>query len=150
MTVAARLEPRRLDPDRELAAAIAGSREAGAIVSFVGLARGEEGSVSALMLEHHPSLTEQSLRQIAEDAEHRFDVRHVHVVHRCGRIPAGEPIVFAAAASAHRTAAFEAASFLMDRLKTDSVFWKREEGPEGSRWIEPTGDDYAARDEWER
>jgi molybdopterin synthase catalytic subunit len=111
--------------------------------------QGDQGAIEALVLEHHPVLTEQSMSAIANEALERFEVRQVHVVHRCGAIAPGEPIVFAGAASEHRRPAFEAADFLMDWLKTDAVFWKREEGPKGRRWIEPTGADYEARDRWE-
>lgn len=145
---AARLEPVRLDPERELAAIVAASEGLGAIVSFVGQTRGEEGQVTQLVLEHHPELTETSLREIAAEASERFDVAHIHVVHRCGVVEAGDPIVFAAAAAAHRRAAFEAVDYLMDRLKADAVFWKREDGPGGARWIEPTEADYADRERW--
>ena len=102
-----------------------------------------------LVLEHHPRLTLKSLEEIAVEAAERFDVSQVRVVHRCGEIAAGEPIVFAAAASPYRRAAFEAADYLMDRLKTEAVFWKREEGPAGASWIEPTEGDYADRGRWE-
>jgi molybdopterin synthase catalytic subunit len=124
----------------------------GAVVSFVGLglAQSKDGAnVERLVLEHHPRLTLKSLEDIAVEAAERFDVSQVRVVHRCGEIGAGEPIVFAAAASAHRRAAFEAADYLMDRLKTEAVFWKREEGPAGASWIEPTEADYADRGRWE-
>ena len=93
-------------------------------------------------------LTERSLQEIAHDARDRFSASRTWVVHRCGIVAAGQPIVFAAAAAPHRRAAFEAADYLMDRLKTDAVFWKREEGEGGSRWIEPTGADYDARARW--
>lgn len=128
-----------------------GAAGAGAVVSFVGLARpeGGGGAVDRLVLEHHPRLTARSLESIAAEAERRFGVDQVRVVHRCGIILPGEAIVFAAAASRHRRAAFEAADYLMDRLKTEAVFWKREEGETGPRWIEPTEADYAARDRWE-
>lgn len=102
-----------------------------------------------LVLEHHPRLTLRSLEDIAVEAAERFDVSQVRVVHRCGEIAAGEPIIFAGAASPHRRAAFEAADYLMDRLKTEAVFWKREEGPSGASWIEPTEADYADRGRWE-
>lgn len=148
MGCVARLEPVRLDPQQELAAVVAASEGGGAVVSFVGLARAEGGQVERLVLEHHPVLTEKSLRDIAAEAGERFDVTQVHVVHRCGAVEAGDPIVFAAAASAHRRAAFEAADFLMDRLKTEAVFWKREEGAGERRWIEPSEADYAARERW--
>ncbi len=151
MGVTARLDPQALDPCRELAELIAAADGDGAVVSFVGLARpvGKGGAkVEALVLEHHPRLTEPSLREIAGQALDRFQVSRVHVVHRCGSVAAGEPIVFAAAASPHRRAAFEAADYLMDRLKTDAVFWKRQEGEGGSEWIEPTEEDVSARARW--
>ena len=78
----------------------------------------------------------------------RFDVSDLLVVHRCGDVAAGEAIVFVAASSPHRRAAFLAADYLMDRLKTDAAFWKREDGVDGSRWIEPTGQDQADRKRW--
>ena len=152
MSFEARLEPERFDPAAELEQLLKTASDAGAVVSFVGVARplSKKGeTVERLLLEHHPRLTLQSLEEIAADGARRFDVSHVRVVHRCGEIVAGEPIVFAGAASLHRRAAFEAADFLMDRLKTDAIFWKREDGPSGSLWIEPTDADYADRGRWE-
>jgi molybdopterin synthase catalytic subunit len=151
MTVVALLEAQALDPQLELAELTEQARGDGAIVTFVGLARPEskEGdAVDALVLDHHPTLTRQSLENIAVACAQRFDVSHVRVVHRCGTVPAGEPIVFAGAASLHRRAAFDAADYLMDRLKTEAVFWKREVGDAGSKWIEPTEADIADRDRW--
>jgi molybdopterin synthase catalytic subunit len=150
MTVVAELRFETLDPAAELADIL--SLGEGAVVSFVGVARPQshEGKVlEQLVLEHHDRLTQKSLEEIAGDAARRFDVRHIRVVHRCGAIAPGEAIVFAAAASPHRRAAFEAADYLMDRLKTEAIFWKKEEGPESSQWIEPTEADYAARGRWE-
>lgn len=149
--MSARLEPGLLDPARELAAMVGEAEGDGAIVSFVGLARpsASDGSpLDHLLLEHHPRLTAASLDAIARDALARFAVSHVRVIHRCGSVAPGEPIVFAAAAAAHRRAAFDAADYLMDRLKTDALLWKREEGPAGSRWIEPTATDRAAANRW--
>ena len=140
------------DPPSELRQLADDSAGAGGIVSFVGVARPSSASgesVDRLVLEHHPRLTVRSLEEIAVAALDRFDIAHVRIVHRCGEVAAGEPIVFAGAASAHRRAAFEAADYLMDRLKTEAVFWKREEGASGSRWIEPTEADYAERARWE-
>lgn len=151
MTIVARLEEGTLRPDEELATLLEQASGDGAVVSFVGIARpaSKDGrSVDCLVLEHHPTLTRQSLEDIAVAAGERFDVSHVRVAHRCGEVLAGEPIVFAGAASRHRRAAFEAADYLMDRLKTEAVFWKREVGAEGSTWIEPTEADYAERDRW--
>jgi molybdopterin synthase catalytic subunit len=152
MNVVARLEPDPLDPQQELAALTADARGAGAIVTFVGLARDRSShgsAVESLVLDHHPRLTQQSLDRIAAECVGRFDVTHVRVVHRSGAIAAGEPIVFAGAASLHRRAAFEAADYLMDRLKTEAVFWKREVGQQGSTWIEPSEADHADRERWD-
>ena len=152
MPSCARLEHHSLVPQRELDELIVQARGDGAVVSFVGLARGvaSDGTpVQTLVLEHHPVMTIKSLEEIGGEALERFGVRHVWVVHRCGSVLPGEPIVFAAASSPHRRAAFEAADYLMDRLKTDAIFWKREEGPNGSRWIEPTQRDRSDRDRWE-
>ena len=151
MSVVAQLEKGRLRPEAETAALLESMDGDGAMVSFVGVARPQDRMgrpVERLFLEHHERLTEESLRDIAEEASARFEVSHVRVVHRCGEIGPGEPIVFAAASSAHRRAAFEAADYLMDRLKTEAVFWKREDRVDGSDWIEPTADDHAARGRW--
>ena len=152
MRVQTRLAPSAFAPERELAEFLADLDEEGAVVSFVGLVRPsavDGAPLDRLFLDHHPRLTERSLAEIGEAAAARFDVGAVRVVHRCGDLQPGEPIVFAAAASRHRRAAFEAADYLMDRLKTDAMFWKREDGPEGSRWIEPTGADRDDRARWE-
>jgi molybdopterin synthase catalytic subunit len=151
MSIVARLEEHALKPEQELAALLEQATGDGAIVSFTGIARpaSKNGlAVDGLVLEHHPTLTRQSLEDIAVEAAQRFDVSHVRVVHRCGEVGTGEAIVFAGAASLHRRAAFEAADYLMDRLKTEAVFWKREVGERGSEWIEPTERDYADRDRW--
>jgi len=124
----------------------------GGVVTFTGLARGrnrEGATVERLFLQHHPRLTQRSLDEIARAAANRFEVRAISVVHRAGSVAPGEPIVWVAAAAAHRRAAFEAADYLMDRLKTEAMFWKREDGPEGSAWIEPTKGDRLERARWE-
>jgi len=151
MSVTALLEQQALDPQLELAELTEVARGDGAIVTFVGLARPESkdgNAVDALVLEHHPTLTRQSLEDIAVACAERFDVSHVRVVHRCGTVPAGEPIVFAGAASIHRRAAFDATDYLIDRLKTEAVFWKREVGDAGSEWIESTESDLSDRNRW--
>jgi len=151
MSVVAHLEADALDPLLELAELTEQARGDGAIVSFVGLARPESkqgDAVDAVVLDHHPTLTRQSLEEVAVACAQRFDVSHVRVVHRFGTIPAGEPIVFAGVSSIHRRAAFEAADYLMDRLKTEAVFWKREVGDGEAKWIEPTEADFADRDRW--
>jgi molybdopterin synthase catalytic subunit len=151
MSVVARLEEQTVRPEEELAALIAQASGDGAVVSFTGIARpgSKHGkAVCGLVLEHHQSLTLQSLKEIAAEAAARFDVSHVRVVHRCGDIGAGEAIVFAGAAAPHRRVAFEAADYLMDRLKTEAVFWKQEVAAGSSRWVEPTEADYADRERW--
>lgn len=134
-------------PAEELAGFEASLAGAGAVVSFTGLARPSDRNgrpVSNLFLDHHPRLTLRSMETIAADAAARFGLDAIRIVHRCGDIAPGEAIVFVAAASAHRRAAFEAADCAMDRLKSEAVFWKREDRADGSNWIEPTDGD--ARD----
>ena len=146
-----RLSPDPFDPQSELAAFIERAQGAGAVVSFIGLARGQTrggAAVERLFLDHHPRLTARSMVDIADAAADRFDISALHIVHRCGEVGPGEPIVFVAAASAHRRAAFEAADYLMDRLKTEAPFWKKETGPDGERWIEPRPRDYEDVDRW--
>lgn len=151
MSVVVRLEEGVLRAEQELAALQARALGDGAVVSFTGIARSTSrrgNAICRLVLEHHPTLTLKSMNHIAAEAAERFDVSHVHVVHRFGDIAAGEPIVFAGAAARHRRQAFEAVDYLMDSLKTDAVFWKRESGEGGSEWIEPTEFDYADRQRW--
>lgn len=150
MRIDARLVHDSFQAEAELAAFDA--EGAGAIASFTGLCRpaGKDGTpIGSLFLDHHPRLTEQGLRDIAASAA-RFGVEAVRIVHRCGAIAPGEAIVFVAAAAPHRRAAFDAVDYLMDRLKTDALFWKREDGVDGSRWIEPTEADRADRARWNR
>ena len=140
------------EPAALLSAFMGRLEEEGAVVSFVGRCRGGDrqgGAVDRLILDHHPRLTRRSMMEIAQECARKFDVSAIEVVHRCGAILPGEAIVWVAAASKHRRAAFDAADYLMDRLKTEAVFWKREEGSGGSTWIEPTDEDYSDRARWE-
>lgn len=149
--ISTRLAELALDVEAEFAGFMAGVEGDGAVVTFAGIARKQtrEGvGVDRLFLDHHPRLTERSLQEIAGAAAARFDVSGIKIVHRCGEVAPGEAIVFVAASSAHRRAAFEAADYLMDRLKTEAVFWKREDTAEGSQWIEPTEADCAERARW--
>ncbi|HEY1223931.1 MAG TPA: molybdenum cofactor biosynthesis protein MoaE [Brevundimonas sp.] len=151
MALDVRLTATSLSASSELEAFLAGRTGDGAVVSFTGLARGvgKDGSaVSTLTLDWYPGMTERSMCEIAEAAAARFPISDLVVVHRCGDISPGETIVFVATAAAHRRAAFEAADYLMDRLKTEAAFWKRETGPAGVRWIEPVDDDRAALARW--
>ncbi|MEA3000980.1 MAG: molybdopterin synthase catalytic subunit [Sphingomonadales bacterium] len=146
-----RLADERFAADRELAEFTAGLTGEGAVVSFLGIARPRASSgekVERLVLDHHPRLTLGSLNEIAAAARGRFGISSLRIVHRRGAVSPGETIVFVAAAAEHRRAAFEAADYMMDRLKTDAMFWKREDTPGGSRWIEPGEEDYSARERW--
>jgi molybdopterin synthase catalytic subunit len=137
--------------ERELADFASGLEGAGAVVSFLGLARGRASdgeAVERLVLDFHPSLTLRSIDGIAAAARERFDISALRIVHRTGAVAPGETIVLVAAAAEHRRAAFDAAGYMMDRLKTDAVFWKREETAAGSRWIEPREEDYSACERW--
>ncbi len=150
MNIHARLATGPIDPRDELAAIEASG--AGAVASMIGRtreARADGAAIHGLFLDHHPRLTPQSLDAVAQDAAARFGLIAVRVVHRCGMIAPGEAIVFVAAAAAHRRTALDAVDYLMDRLKTEAVFWKREDAVDGSRWIEPTDADRADRARWE-
>lgn len=147
----ARITGRSFEPQTELEAFLAELHVEGAVSSFVGIARPSNHSgiaVERLFLDHHPTLSQESVSAIATGARERFDVSALRVVHRYGEIRPGEAIVFVAAASLHRRAAFEATDYMMDLLKTEACFWKREETADGSHWIEPTATDHAERARW--
>ncbi len=126
-----------------------GRDETGAVASFVGLARAEGGNASILELEAYPGFTENAIAAFAVEAAGRFGLQDWRIVHRVGRIAPGEAVVFVATASRHRRAAFEACDFLMDWLKSRAPFWKKEHGPDGARWIEPTAQDRTDAQRWD-
>ncbi|WP_309602540.1 molybdenum cofactor biosynthesis protein MoaE [Sphingomonas sp.] len=137
-----------IDPVALLAAFTAGVAGAGAIASFTGLVRSDDGDVSELWLDHHPVMTDQVIAEIAAEARSRFEAI-VHITHRVGSVAAGEPIVFVAAAARHRRAAFDAVEYMMDRLKTDAPLWKREARGDTAVWIEARDVDHRDRARWE-
>jgi molybdopterin synthase catalytic subunit len=139
MTV--RLTTESFEPGAELGRFCAGRTESGAVASFVGVARGDGGAATALELQAYPGFTEAEIGKMAEAATHRFSLHDVLIVHRHGAIAPGEPIVMVATASAHRREAFEACDYLMDYLKSRAPLWKKEHGPAGARWVEPTARD---------
>ena len=143
-----RIQAEPFQPGEELSALLGRAPGAGAVVSFVGQVRAERGEVSSLTLDHYAGFTERSIAEIVAAAEARFGWIAALVIHRHGLLRAGEPIVFVGVAAAHRRAAFEAADYLMDRLKTEAAFWKREDGPGGARWIEPGEQDLSDRARW--
>jgi molybdopterin synthase catalytic subunit len=147
MTV--RLTTAPFDPGALLAAFSAGRDETGAIVTFTGIARASGGEVERLELEAYPGFTDAEIERIANAAKARFSLHDVLIVHRHGEIAPGEAIVFVAAAAAHRRAAFQAADLLMDYLKSRAPFWKKEHGPGGARWVEPTEQDLGDAKRWD-
>ncbi|GGI74773.1 molybdenum cofactor biosynthesis protein MoaE [Polymorphobacter multimanifer] len=142
-----RVQPEPFDTAAELAALSANRSDVGAIASFTGLVRADDG-LTALTLEHYPGMTERQLAAIAAKAEARWPVLAGTVIHRHGRLVPGDAIVLVAIASPHRAAAFEACSFLMDWLKTKAPFWKAEEGPWGTRWVRAKATDDQAAQRW--
>ena len=143
-----RLTETPFDPGALLTAFSKGRTETGAIATFTGLARAEHGSTAILELEAYPGFTETEIAKIAAEAEARWSLHDVAILHRVGQIAPGEPIVFVATAAGHRRAAFEACDFLMDYLKSRAPFWKKEYGPDGARWVEPSAQDHLDRDRW--
>ena len=136
------------DPGALLTAFSSGRTETGAIATFTGIARAEAGSTSILELEAYPGFTEAEISRIATEARARWSLHDLTILHRVGQIAPGEAIVFVATAAGHRRAAFEACDFLMDYLKSRAPFWKKEHGPDGARWVEPTAQDHLDRDRW--
>jgi molybdopterin synthase catalytic subunit len=136
----------------EIEALSAGRADVGAVVSFTGLCRDEGGRLAALELEHYPGMAEAEIGRIAREASERWPVTGLTIIHRHGKIAPGGNIVLVVAASSHRQAAFEAASFLMDYLKTRAPFWKKEHHRDGTSgaWVEARDADDAALERWSR
>jgi molybdopterin synthase catalytic subunit len=145
-----RIQAEDFDAAAEAATLTQGRADIGAVVSFTGLCRDEESRLSALELEHYPGMAEAELARIAQDAEARWPLLGLTVIHRFGKIAPGENIVLVLTASAHRRAAFEAADFMMDYLKTRAPFWKREHLTDGTAgaWVEAKSADDEAMDRW--
>ena len=138
------------DPARESHLLTAGRHDIGAVVTFTGLVRdmAADGGVSHMTLEHYPGMTEKLLAEIEAQAQARWPLQASRIVHRHGRLAAGERIVFVATASAHRQAAFEACAFLVDWLKTKAPFWKLEETRGQRAWVAAKAEDDAAAARW--
>lgn len=147
-----RVQTNDFDPGEEIARLSAGRDDIGAVVSFVGLVRGESHGEKLvnMTLEHFPGMTERELDRIADEARARWSLQGVSVVHRIGELKPGERIVLVVTAAVHRRAAFEAAEFLMDYLKTKAPFWKRELRTSGEHWVEARGSDDEAAARWRR
>lgn len=125
--------------------------DTGALVTFTGLVRdfSEGRQVHGLYLEHYPGMTQRSLEAIAAEAAGRWPVHAVTIIHRTGRLDAGQQIVFVGVSSTHREAAFSACQFLMDYLKTRAPFWKKSYSPDGEYWVEAKESDLQASDRWQ-
>jgi molybdopterin synthase catalytic subunit len=130
--------------------AIAANRKIGAVASFIGLVRdvNEGAQVGAMTLEHYPGMTEKALAAIVEEAKGRWEVLDCTVIHRYGELRPADQIVLVVVASGHRSDAFAACEFLMDYLKTRAPFWKKEQTPEGARWVEAKDSDDELAGRW--
>jgi molybdopterin synthase catalytic subunit len=150
VTVTIRIQPESFDVAAETAGLTEGRADIGAVVAFAGLCRDEGGRLSALELEHYPGMAETEIARIAAQAQERWPLMGLTVIHRFGKIRPGDEIVLVLTASAHRRAAFEAAEFLMDYLKTQAPFWKREHLRDGTvgAWVEASRADDHAAERW--
>jgi molybdopterin synthase catalytic subunit len=145
-----RIQAEPFDIAAELAALTGGRTDLGAVVTFTGLVRDitNNTNVERLTLEHYPGMTEKELARIEIAACDRFGLSASRIVHRVGTLEPGDPIVLVIACAAHRDAAFDGARFMMDFLKTEAPFWKKEGGQDNTHWVEARASDDAARDRW--
>ncbi|MFB6447573.1 molybdenum cofactor biosynthesis protein MoaE [Bradyrhizobium tunisiense] len=150
--VTIRIQEDDFDIAREIAFLTGSRTDIGAVVSFSGICRADEDSanISALTLEHYPGMAEEEIRRHVDEATSRWPLNGVTVIHRVGRFMPGQNIVLVLAASQHRQAAFQAAEFLMDYLKTTAPFWKKEESDAGTGWVEAQARDDEAAARWTR
>ena len=150
MGTTVRLQQQAFDINAEVALLTRGRNDIGAVVTFTGLCRADENGeeIASLTLEHYPGMAEAEIARHVEEAQARWPLLGVTVIHRYGRLKPGEVIVLVAAASSHREAAFAAASFLMDYLKTRAPFWKQVEKPSGKTWVGAKAADDAAAERW--
>jgi molybdopterin synthase catalytic subunit len=146
-----RVQTDAFDVNAEIERLRAANPRIGAIACFIGVVRdlNEGVAVGSMTLEHYPGMTEKALEGIVEQARRRWDLYDVLVVHRVGELQPTDPIVLVIATSAHRGEAFAACEFVMDYLKTDAPFWKKETTPEGVRWVDARESDSASRARWD-
>ena len=143
-----RVQAEPFDHGAECAGFGPGGRDVGAVVTFLGVVRDDGGRLSRMEIEHYPGMTEKAIAAMAEEAARRWTLADVLVIHRHGRLAPGEPIMMVATAARHRKAAFEAAEFLMDYLKSRAPFWKKEIGADGAEWVAAKDEDEDALGRW--
>ena len=150
MSERVRISPEDFDLSAEVCALHAGDGAAGAVVSFVGLVRDRQDGlgISRMELEHYPGMTEAAIEAMIDAAQQRFQIRAARVVHRVGVLEPLEQIVLVAVSAGHRGQAFEACEFLMDYLKTQAPFWKKEHTADGARWVDARSSDDTALQRW--
>jgi molybdopterin synthase catalytic subunit len=150
--MAIRVQEADFDLSTEIATLRQARPELGAVVVFIGLVRdiNAGAAVSELLLEHYPAMTQKALESIETQARQRWDIDEVLVIHRVGRLLPTEQIVLVAVAGAHRGPAFQACEFIMDYLKTQAPFWKKEQTPDGARWVDARSSDDVAAGRWEQ
>ena len=145
-----RVQQESFDAAAEATALTHGRSDIGAVVTFTGLCRDEAGALAALEIEHYPGMAEEEITRVAREAASRWPLEGIVAIHRYGLIRPGEPIVLVVTASTHRTEAFAAATFLMDYLKTEAPFWKKQHLADQTSddWVEAKAQDFAAADKW--
>ncbi len=150
MNARVRIQTEDFDLSSEVARLRAGERGVGAVCAFVGTVRDRNDglSVSTMELEHYPGMTEKAIEEMIDEAHQRFDIFGARVVHRVGLLQPLDQIVLVVVSSAHRGESFRACEFLMDYLKTQAPFWKKEQTPEGARWVDARVSDDAALARW--
>jgi molybdopterin synthase catalytic subunit len=150
MSFTVSIQAQDFDVSQELAALRAGDARVGAVCSFLGTVRerNDGSSVASMELEHYPGMTEKSISAMMDEAKKRFDIFSARVIHRVGLLHPEDQIVFVAVTSAHRGESFKACEFLMDYLKTQAPFWKKEVTPEGARWVDARVSDDQALARW--
>jgi molybdopterin synthase catalytic subunit len=149
--MAVRVQAEDFDAGAEIAALRRGNPQVGAVASFIGVVRdmNDDARVATMTLEHYPGMTEKALAAIVEQAHARWEIYDALIVHRIGKLLPTDQIVLVVVTSSHRGEAFAACEFIMDYLKTDAPFWKRESTPAGERWVEARDTDEKARGRWE-
>ena len=146
--MAVRVQAEAFDAGTELNAFSAGHSGVGAVVSFTGIVRDTDGGLQEMVIEHYPGMTEKAIAKIVAEATSRWSLTDALVIHRYGALKTGDQIMMVATASAHRAAAFEAADFLMDYLKSRAPFWKKEVTDDGAEWVAAKDEDEDALGRW--